>query len=313
LSNCGLFTEGLDLPAIEAVQVLRPTMSLILHLQILGRALRPSQGKEHALIIDHTDNWIKHGLPDDPRDWSLEPVSLKPALFVQQCPKCFHGFRVLPHEQKPFREIVDAAGKIKSLYRATCPNCLTGFEWEQGEGVEVGAGKPVEKEEGEIAEVDLTLTPEHKKIIDKVAAIAKEKNYKPGWVYNCITKDYTAQFSRFTFGDLRYLASKVRLDIDKAQKRIKEAQSLLDLPDIDLSKVNCQFVEVAQQLNVARVEKNYQPHWIYYRLTENHRELCAEASYNDWLYLAQILGYSKIWAHGRVQFFKNQEGTLTGC
>lgn len=304
LSNCGLFTEGFDLPSIEAVQVLRPTMSLILHLQILGRSLRPSPGKEHALIIDHTDNWIKHGLPDDPREWSLEPISLKPALFVQQCPKCFHGFRVLPHEQKSFREIVDAAGKVKSLFRATCPNCLTIFEWEQGEGLEIGGGKPIEKEQGEIAEVDVTLTPDHKKLIDEVVAIAIEKNYKPGWVYNRLIENHTAQFAKFTFGDLRYLGTKIKLDIDKAKKKVKQAQGMLDLPDCDMNKINPQFVDAIAKLNTRRQERNYQPHWIYYRLEEDCGELAREATYDDWVYLGQILGYPKTWAYGRVEYFK---------
>lgn len=71
LSNVGLFGEGFDLPSIEAVQIARPTQSLALHLQMLGRALRPFDGKPHAVIIDHTGNWWNHGLPDEDREWSL--------------------------------------------------------------------------------------------------------------------------------------------------------------------------------------------------------------------------------------------------
>lgn len=71
LCNCGIVSEGLDIPAIEAVQILRPTQSLALYLQQIGRALRPAPGKEHAVIIDHTKNWLNHGLPDDVRQWSL--------------------------------------------------------------------------------------------------------------------------------------------------------------------------------------------------------------------------------------------------
>lgn len=50
LTNCQLFTEGLDVPDIEAVQCLRPTRSLILHLQMVGRGLRPSAGKECSTL-----------------------------------------------------------------------------------------------------------------------------------------------------------------------------------------------------------------------------------------------------------------------
>jgi len=69
LSNVELFTEGFDVPAIEAVSLLRPTQSLGLYLQMVGRALRPSD--EKAVIFDHSGNIARHGLPDDERAWSL--------------------------------------------------------------------------------------------------------------------------------------------------------------------------------------------------------------------------------------------------
>ena len=74
LSNCGLFSEGFDVPSIEAVQCIRPTKSLALWLQIVGRSLRPSPGKDAAIVIDHTENWVAHGLPDRPFSWSLDAI-----------------------------------------------------------------------------------------------------------------------------------------------------------------------------------------------------------------------------------------------
>lgn len=71
LTNCNIVTEGFDLPAIEAVIQLRPTASLSLYLQMVGRGLRSFEGKEKAVILDHVDNWKRHGLPDDDREWSL--------------------------------------------------------------------------------------------------------------------------------------------------------------------------------------------------------------------------------------------------
>jgi superfamily II DNA or RNA helicase len=59
LSNCALFTEGLDVPGIEAVILARPTKSLGLWLQMVGRTLRPSPGKDHAIIIDLGGNWTR--------------------------------------------------------------------------------------------------------------------------------------------------------------------------------------------------------------------------------------------------------------
>jgi DNA repair protein RadD len=49
----------------------RPTQSYGLFVQQFGRALRPLEGKNRAIIIDHVDN-LHHGLPDAPRAWSLD-------------------------------------------------------------------------------------------------------------------------------------------------------------------------------------------------------------------------------------------------
>jgi superfamily II DNA or RNA helicase len=79
LSNCGLFDEGLDIPHLETVQIAKPTRSLTRWLQMVGRALRTSEGKKHAILIDHTRNWAIHGLPTRPRAWTLEGVREEPA------------------------------------------------------------------------------------------------------------------------------------------------------------------------------------------------------------------------------------------
>ena len=76
LSNCALFTEGFDLPSIEVVQIAKPTKSLSLWLQMLGRDLRPAPGKAEALLIDHTDNWRRLGSPVRPRLWTLDGVEV---------------------------------------------------------------------------------------------------------------------------------------------------------------------------------------------------------------------------------------------
>lgn len=72
LVNCDLFGEGFDLPAIEVVSMGRPTESYGLYVQQFGRALRLLDGKDRAIIIDHVGNVMRHGLPDAPREWSLD-------------------------------------------------------------------------------------------------------------------------------------------------------------------------------------------------------------------------------------------------
>lgn len=78
LSNVDLFGEGFDLPALEAVMMLRATMSISLYLQMIGRALRPAVGKNHAIVIDLVGNGARHGLVDDDRDWSLDAPATEP-------------------------------------------------------------------------------------------------------------------------------------------------------------------------------------------------------------------------------------------
>jgi DNA repair protein RadD len=70
--NVDLFGEGFDLPAIEVVSMTRPTESYALFAQQFGRGLRIMDGKTHAIIIDHVDNTMRHGLPDAPRVWTLD-------------------------------------------------------------------------------------------------------------------------------------------------------------------------------------------------------------------------------------------------
>jgi superfamily II DNA or RNA helicase/AraC-like DNA-binding protein len=74
LANCNLFDEGFDLPSLGCVQIARPTQSLGKYLQMLGRGARPEKGKDCAIYIDHTQNYLIHGLPDADREWSLDGV-----------------------------------------------------------------------------------------------------------------------------------------------------------------------------------------------------------------------------------------------
>ena len=72
LVNVDILAEGVDVPAVSCVSLVRPTASYGLHMQQLGRALRPAEGKPYAVILDHVGNVMKHGMPDTPRVWSLE-------------------------------------------------------------------------------------------------------------------------------------------------------------------------------------------------------------------------------------------------
>lgn len=98
LSSCDIISEGFDLPAIEAAILLRPTQSLSLYIQQVGRALRTFPGKTEAVILDHVGAVVTHGLPDEEREWSLDGMAPRkrqaandnePDVKISTCPKCF--------------------------------------------------------------------------------------------------------------------------------------------------------------------------------------------------------------------------------
>lgn len=132
LFNVDLFGEGFDLAAnsgmdvtIESVILARPTASLGLHLQQVGRALRPKA--KPAIILDHAGNTVRHGFPDDLRLWSLEDSELsEKAPATKICPSCFAVVRphimVCPHcghvwQPSKSREIVEVEGDLVKLER----------------------------------------------------------------------------------------------------------------------------------------------------------------------------------------------------
>ena len=73
LVNVAVATEGFDLPDASCVVITRPTKSLTLYLQMVGRGLRPKTDGGNCLILDMAANSELHGLPEDDRAWSLEP------------------------------------------------------------------------------------------------------------------------------------------------------------------------------------------------------------------------------------------------
>lgn len=166
LTSCDLVGEGLDIPAIEAAILLRPTQSLALHLQQVGRALRPYPGKDAALILDHAGNLARHGLPDDDRQWSLDGARngpRKPGEAVIPTVTCMSCFAV-------FRPVL------------MCPQCGHVREIE---------GRQVEEVAGEIEEIDVEAIRQIRKDeirrardLKSVVMIAKERKYRPGWVVN---------------------------------------------------------------------------------------------------------------------------------
>lgn len=141
ICNVQLLVEGVDIPMIEVVQWLRPTQSLVVWLQGNGRGLRPAQGKSGLIVFDHVGNCLRHGLPDDDREWSLEgrekgkrKAAAEDEVKIKQCGSCYAVFRPGPQ---------------------MCPSC----------GAPVaGQARELEVVDGELEKVDkLAIRKEQKK------------------------------------------------------------------------------------------------------------------------------------------------------
>jgi DNA repair protein RadD len=107
--NCFLLSYGVDLPSIECIVIARPTRSLVLYLQTVGRGLRPSPGKECCILIDHGRVVQTLGLPTLDFAWSLDDT------------------------RNVNREALEAAAR-KSAQEGprTCPDCR--YTWLVSEG-----------------------------------------------------------------------------------------------------------------------------------------------------------------------------------
>lgn len=135
LTSCDIVSEGFDVPSIEVAILLRPTESLSLYLQQVGRALRPHPGKQSAIILDHAGNSVSrlyggrgHGFPDDPREWTLsggkpdKKASGERTIPTVICGVCFAVFRPAPccpecgsRRDAQGREIAEVAGVLEEV------------------------------------------------------------------------------------------------------------------------------------------------------------------------------------------------------
>lgn len=158
LCNVDLFTEGFDLPTVDALIIARPTQSLAKHLQMVGRVMRRAPGKFQAIVHDHAGNHLRLGLVTQPLEFSLddrdgvkrdtEPLGLR------LCPECFR--------------LVPAAS-------TSCPSCGRAFTAEDRELT------PVTGDAGMVE-----LVSEHARrelLFDRLCEEQVGFGYKPGYVY----------------------------------------------------------------------------------------------------------------------------------
>jgi superfamily II DNA or RNA helicase len=159
LASCDLISEGFDVPAIEAAILLRPTQSLGLYLQQVGRALRTFPGKTEAVILDHAGNVKRHGLPDEDRVWSLDGSPKRKGAQRSEVP-------------------VKTCGACFATVASAATHCACGFEFPV-------IKREVEHVEGELQEVDLTTVVRQRRqeqsraqSFDELVAIGKSRGMR---------------------------------------------------------------------------------------------------------------------------------------
>lgn len=183
LTNVELFGEGYDLAAqagmpvtIDAVGLARPTQSLGLYLQQVGRALRPAPGKT-AVILDHAGNCERgHGLPDDDREWTLAGMGRAKSGNASVTKECAHCFARIPIQATKCRYCDHECGKPSD-----------------GSGV-----REIEQIDGELEQVDRDAIRRQKKgeewaarTLDDLIELGKKRGYR--WPEQWAGKIWTLQ------------------------------------------------------------------------------------------------------------------------
>lgn len=171
--NCGILTEGTDIPLATTAIMLRRTLSLAMYLQSVGRVLRTHERKDYARVIDCVGVSLIHGYPDDEREWSLDGRPKKKRgesereIELMRCPSCWE----------------------EHLPRKTCPACGHSY----GEGEVVRRNKEMQQVDADLVEVSedqrrAEQAEKRRKIgrartLDELKDLALELGYSKGWAY----------------------------------------------------------------------------------------------------------------------------------
>lgn len=163
LCSVNLFLMGLTVKDCDCIIQGRPTESLMIYMQSVGRGMMFLQGKT-LINLDCVNNYSRHGLPEDDREWSLEDTPKRKKKEVDQatlkvCPSCLRPVKV----------------QVR-----TCPHC--DFVWT------VTASRTPEEKDGQMVKIqkgrDLTRAiAEGAANLRQAMHIAKEMGQTPsqGW------------------------------------------------------------------------------------------------------------------------------------
>ena len=94
ITNCMVLTEGWDMPEVGCCILARPTRKMSLFRQMVGRVLRPAEGKSDAIVLDHSGAVFRHGFVEDRVECTLDPDRhAESPQHQQRCTE--HGSRLL--------------------------------------------------------------------------------------------------------------------------------------------------------------------------------------------------------------------------
>ena len=167
VTNCMVLTEGWDMPEVGCCILARPTRKMGLYRQMIGRVLRPAEGKLDAIILDHSGAVFRHGFAEDPVEWTLDPD--RNAESPVHAKRCEHrsSSRILECSQC---SAIRVAGE-------PCPHC--GF-------LPVAPPKPIVVAEGDLGLVQGGRAKpseyDRYKWFAMLTAYSNERGYKAGWV-----------------------------------------------------------------------------------------------------------------------------------
>jgi superfamily II DNA or RNA helicase len=182
ITNCMVLTEGWDMPEVGCCILARPTRKMGLHRQMLGRVLRPADGKADAIILDHSGAVYRHGFAEDPVEWTLSPDRY--AGSEKHAARC--------ETDSPSRLVECSQCGVLRTAGEPCSNC--GFLPQRPpRAIFVGDGDLSLVDNNRRAGQIIYHPVERARWHGMLTYIAQERNYKSGWVAH----QYKRKFGTF--------------------------------------------------------------------------------------------------------------------
>lgn len=120
-------TTGLNVPRIDLIAILRPTLSTSLYIQMLGRGMRLFPGKTECLVLDFGGNIARHGPLHAPIIRIEAPITPGSSrrLRLKECPVCAEQvsmfYRTCPHCDNLFTRVEDVADVFNPVMDLDAP------------------------------------------------------------------------------------------------------------------------------------------------------------------------------------------------